>query len=103
MEFEWDIDKNATNIAKHGIDFEIAKEIFSEIWLSKRDKRKDYGEERFIALGLLAEFVLLAVYTRRGNKMRPIFVRRANTEERKIYYGYIKRRTTENPWTDAGL
>ena len=103
MDFEWDSDKNKTNITKHGIDFHFAKEIFSGIWLSKPDNRRDYGETRFIALGLLEEFVLLAVYTLRGQKIRIISVRRANAEERKIYYGYIERRTTENPWSDAGF
>jgi len=103
MEFEWDSDKNKNNIAKHGIDFEFAKEIFLGIWLSKPDLRKDYGEDRFIAIGVLEKFVLLAVYTIRSQKIRLISVRRANTEERRIYHGYIERRTTENPWTDAGL
>jgi len=103
MEFEWDDKKNKANIKKHRIDFELAKEIFSEIRISKPDNRKDYGEDRFIALGLLGEFVLLAVYTRRKDKIRLISVRRSNTEERKIYYGYIERRTTENSWSDAGF
>jgi len=103
MDFEWDSAKNNSNTAKHGIDFEFAKEIFSGIWLSKPDLRKDYGEDRFLAIGVLEEFVLLAVYTIREQKIRLISVRRANTEERRIYHGYIERRTTENPWTDAGL
>jgi uncharacterized DUF497 family protein len=103
MEFEWDGEKNKANIKKRRIDFELAKEIFSEIWISKPDNRKDYGEDRFIALGLLGEFVLLAVYTTRKDKIRLISVRRANTEERKIYDGYIERRTTENSWSDAGF
>lgn len=103
MDFEWDNEKNNTNVVKHGIDFEFAKEIFSGIWLLKPDDRRNYGENRFIALGMLEEFVLLAVYTIRKQKIRLISVRRANTEERRIYYGYIERRTTENPWTDAGF
>jgi len=103
MDFEWDSEKNNANITKHGIDFEFAKEIFSGIWLSKPDNRRDYGENRFIALGVLGEFVLLAVYTIRGEKIRLISVRRANVEERGIYYGYIERRTIENPWSDEGL
>ena len=103
MKFEWDSEKNKANRAKHGIDFEFAKEIFSGVWISKPDNRKDYGENRFIAIGVLEEFVLLAVYTMREQKIRIISIRRANTEEREIYYGYIERRTTENPWTDAGL
>ena len=100
MDFEWDNQKNTTNIAKHGIDFEFAKEIFSDIWISKPDNLKDYGESRFIAIGCLEEFVILAVYTLRGQKIRLISVRLANKEERRIYYGYIERRTIENPWSD---
>ena len=84
MDFEWDNEKNKANIAKHGIDFEFAKEIFSGIWLSKPDNRKDYGETRFIAIGALEEFILLVVYTMREQKIRLILVRRANTQERKI-------------------
>jgi uncharacterized protein len=103
MEFEWDHQKNKVNIAKHGIDFELAKEIFLGIWLSKPDNRIDYGESRFLALGILEEFVLHAVYTLRGQKIRLISVRLANKEERSIYYGYIERRTTENSWSDEGF
>jgi uncharacterized DUF497 family protein len=73
------------------------------VLLSKLDNRKDYGEDRFLALGLLEKFVLLVVYTQRKNKIRLISARRANAEERRIYYGYIERRTIENPWFDAGF
>jgi uncharacterized DUF497 family protein len=100
MDFEWDERKNQANIEKHGIDFEFAKEIFLGIWIAKQDNRKDYGEDRFLALGLLGRFVLLAVYTQRDQKIRLISVRRANTEEKRIYYGYIERGTTENPWSN---
>ncbi|WP_198648844.1 BrnT family toxin [Cyanothece sp. BG0011] len=30
MEFEWDEQKNQTNIIKHGISFQEAKEIFKD-------------------------------------------------------------------------
>lgn len=103
MDFEWDETKNQANIEKHGIDFEFAKEIFLGIWIAKQDNRKDYGEDRFLALGLLDEFVLLAVYTQRHDKIRLISVRRANAEERRIYYGYIERGTTENHWSNEGF
>ena len=101
MDFEWDDAKNIINLKKHGIDFDFAKEIFAGIWISKQDKRKDYGEDRFLALGLLENCVLLAVYTKRGNTIRLISVRRANIAERKIYYDYIAARTVEDPWSDA--
>jgi uncharacterized DUF497 family protein len=31
MDFEWDGQKNQSNIEKHGIDFEFAKEIFGDV------------------------------------------------------------------------
>lgn len=102
MGFEWDNQKNKTNIEKHKPDFEFVKEIFSGVFISKLDNRKDYGEERLVALGLLGEFVLFVVYTRRGETIRLISARRANAEERSVYYGYIERGTTKDPWSDQG-
>ncbi len=103
MECEWDDQKNETNIKKHGIDFEFAQEIFQRSFISKIDARKDYGEVRLLALGSLREFILLVVYTMRGKKIRIISARRANEEERRVYYGYLTRGTTEDPWSDEGL
>jgi uncharacterized DUF497 family protein len=103
MDFEWDDRKKQANIEKHGIDFEFAKEIFSGIWIAKQDNRQYYGEDRFLALGLLDEFVLLVVYTKRFQKMRLISARRANAQERRIHYGYIERRTVEDSWSDEGF
>jgi uncharacterized DUF497 family protein len=103
MDFEWDDRKKQANIEKHGIDFEFAKEIFSGIWIAKQDNRQDYGEDRFLALGLLDEFVLLVVYTQRFQKIRLISARRANAQERRIYYGYIEGRAVEDSWSDEGF
>jgi uncharacterized DUF497 family protein len=103
MDFEWDDRKKQANIEKHGINFEFAKEVSSGIWIAKQDNRQDYGEDRFLALGLLDEFVLLVVYTKRFQKMRLISARRANAQERRIHYGYIERRTVEDSWSDEGF
>ncbi len=103
MEFEWDNQKNKINIEKHGIDFNFAKEVFSGVWISKPDKRKDYGEERLIALRLLGEFILVIVYTLRGEKIRIISTRPANKQERSIYYAYVTRGTIKDPWSDERI
>ena len=40
MKFEWDEEKNKTNQTKHGISFEIAREIFDDpLALSFLDER----------------------------------------------------------------
>lgn len=49
--FEWDENKNASNIAKHGIDFETAIRIFEREVLCWQDIRMDYSEYRQISIG----------------------------------------------------
>jgi len=49
MRFEWDEQKNKTNIRKHGLDFADAPEIFDEPTVVRLDTRQDYGEDRWIA------------------------------------------------------
>lgn len=85
VEFEWNHNKNQSNIKKHGIDFCDAWRIFEKPMLNKIDNRNDYGEQRYISLGQLDDAVVVVVYTIRNNNKRIISIRRANHEERKIY------------------
>jgi len=92
MEFEWDDAKDQTNIRKHGISFSEAKHIFDGPVLTRVDDRSDYGELRTISLGLLSpDAPLLVVHTARGEKTRLISARKANRQEREIYYDYLER------------
>jgi uncharacterized DUF497 family protein len=53
MNIEFDSAKNLKNVHERGISFELAADFnlaTAKIW---PDTRKDYGEERFIALGYL--------------------------------------------------
>jgi hypothetical protein len=51
--FEWDVEKERTNLAKHGIDFEEACfAILDPHRLEAIDDRFDYGEERLQIVGL---------------------------------------------------
>ncbi len=85
MAFEWDAAKNAANIAGHGIDFEDAIRIFDGPMLEKADARRDYGEVRIIAFGVVDGRELAVVYTMRGERRRIISARRAHSRERKAY------------------
>lgn len=84
--FEWDEQKNTINIEKHGVDFQDAKGIFDGFTLQREDSRKDYGETRYVALGEVYGVVLIVVYTRRGEAIRLISARGANSKERTLYY-----------------
>jgi len=85
MEYEWDLNKNRLNIEKHAINFDDAVRIFERPTLEKNDHRQDYGEDRIIAVGLLANKEVVVVYTVRGKKRRIISARRANQDERTAY------------------
>ncbi len=85
MNFEWDGDKNAANIEKHGIDFSDAMRIFEGPTLERVDDRKAYGETRIAAIGIVETRALFVVYTTRGRTRRVISARKANRHERKAY------------------
>ncbi|MBF0516028.1 MAG: BrnT family toxin [Nitrospirae bacterium] len=78
MPYEWDKEKCAINVAKHGIDFEAAKLIFDGQTLEMPDTRRNYGEERTGAYGEVNGVVLFVVYTQRGNNRRIISARKAD-------------------------
>lgn len=93
MKFEWDERKNLSNITKHGFDFADAYRIFNLPMLVYIDERQDYGEERYIAIGLLDGRVIVVVYTEPDeNIVRIISLRKAISHERKRYEQYIKNR-----------
>jgi uncharacterized DUF497 family protein len=63
MDFEWDDSKRQLNIEKHKIDFADAAGVFDDIVYTVPDERKDYGEYRFIPIGLMRGIEVVVVYT----------------------------------------
>lgn len=61
MQYEWDERKRLSNVRKHRIDFSDAVEIFTGDMVLMEDERFDYGERRFVSLGLLQGRVLVVV------------------------------------------
>lgn len=52
-EFEWDDDKAAANLRKHGITFEEARGVFRDpLAIELIDDREAYGEDRFVLIGM---------------------------------------------------
>jgi len=86
MHFEWDEQKNKANIRKHGLDFADAWEIFTAPMLTAPDDREDYGEDRWIGIGMLRGRVVVIVFTERGeDTVRVISLRKALSYERTEY------------------
>ncbi|MGB5771872.1 MAG: BrnT family toxin [Crocosphaera sp.] len=86
MEIEWDNNKAASNLIKHNIDFEDAKNIFLDPNCLEREDKRNYGETRIQVIGIVNQVVLFVVYTKRDNRYRIISARRANKNERRQYY-----------------
>ncbi len=92
MQFEWDENKNRSNIQKHGISFVTAIEVFFSVRLTAEDDRRDYGETRWLTVGEIASgTVIVAVYICRGQRFRIISARKVNERERRRYYEQIQK------------
>jgi len=85
--FEWDPDKAAENLRKHGVDFaDAATALSDELALTIVDDHAD--EERMVSVAMDAlGRVLVVVYTWRGDSVRLISARKATRPERRQYEG----------------
>ncbi len=83
MEFEWDPNKEVSNINKHGISFIAAAELLLASHVVRKSNRQ--GEARYLAIGKFEKRVLAVVYTKRADKYRIISARRACKNEAQFY------------------
>jgi uncharacterized DUF497 family protein len=86
MDVEWDPEKAAANLQKHGIPFSYAVDALEDEYALTREDPHAQGEQRFVTVGMdgLGR-VLTVVYTHRGERIRLISVRRATRREREWY------------------
>ena len=87
MEFEWDPDKAARNLAKHGVSFHEAGTVFGDpLAISYYDPNHSADEDRYLTFGHSSSARLLVVsHTDRGKKTRIISARLATRKERRQY------------------
>ena len=85
--FEWDPEKAALNVAKHGVSFAEAATVFGDpLALTVPDRPHSLGEERFAIFGRSDRGRVLAVqHTERGDRVRLISAREATRHERSQY------------------
>ena len=84
MEFEFDPNKSQTNLLKHGIDFEEAKQL----WLDPgriEIPAKTLDEPRFLIISKIEEKHWSAIFTVRNEMIRIISVRRSRKNEIELY------------------
>jgi uncharacterized protein len=86
-DFEWDDEKAARNLARHGVSFEAARLAFDDPFaVVREDRRRDYGEDRYILLGMVENHLLAVVHTQRDARIRIISARLAEPRERRRYH-----------------
>ncbi len=88
MRFEWHEAKAAANLRNHGVSFELASTVFQDPFAIERvDDREDYGEDRFVIIGMAeGKVVLFVAYTEREERIRIISARRALQIEQDDYF-----------------
>jgi uncharacterized protein len=87
MRYEWDVSKEKSNIKKHGISFEDAKEALNCRLVIVLKEDSDLGEERYVYLGMCKKLNVLVVVVAYPEEeiTRIISARKANKKERKFY------------------
>ncbi|HQU35920.1 MAG: BrnT family toxin [Anaerolineae bacterium] len=86
MKYIWDRQKNETNVKKHELDFADAYKVFESPMLVDLDKREEYGEDRWIGVGLMENRVVVVVFTEPDeDTIRIISFRKATLSEREYY------------------
>ena len=85
MRITFDPIKRGRTLAERGLDFAQAKEVFAGKTFTREDDRFDYGEDRWITVGLLDQRMVVVVWTQRGKTRHVISMRKANEREQARY------------------
>ncbi len=87
MQFEWNQNKAASNLSRHGISFEESKTVFDDpLYVDFYDPDPSQDEERYLIVGESNRGRLLIVsYTERGDLIRLISAREVTRTEREAY------------------
>jgi uncharacterized DUF497 family protein len=85
VEIEFDDGKDAVNRAKHGVSLALGALILANPVGEVIDDRRDYGEQRMNAFGLVQGRLFACTYTMRNDTRRIISVRRASRQEQRTW------------------
>lgn len=85
VEIEFDDVKDAVNLAKHGVSLALGAVVFANPVGEVVDDRRDYGESRMNAFGLVEGRLFACTYTIRNGVRRIISVRRASRQEQRTW------------------
>jgi uncharacterized protein len=85
MSIVFDPAKRDQTLRERGLDFARCGQVFDGPHLTVEDSRIDYGETRYLTIGLLDGRMVVFVWTPRGEDQRVISMRKANDREQACY------------------
>lgn len=81
--WDWDEQKRQATLRLRGLDFSLIHDFdLTTAWIDP-DDRRDYGEARFKATGMIGDRLFIVIFTPRGERFRLISLRKANTREKR--------------------
>lgn len=89
MRFTWHEPKRQMTLEKRGLDFADTEQVFAGPTFTFEDDRRDYGETRFVSLGLLRGQVVVIVHTETADEIRIISMREAEKDEQRLYFSNL--------------
>ena len=89
MRFTWHEPKRQATRNKRGLDFTDADQVFAGPTLTFEDDRQDYGEQRWVTLGVLRGRVVVIVHTENEDEIHVISMREADKDEQLLFFRNI--------------
>ena len=89
MHFTWHESKRETALKGRHLDFADASGVFAGPTLTFEDDREDYGEQRWVTIGLLREKVVVIVHTETDDNIHVISMREAERSEQILFFSNI--------------
>ncbi|HET9028636.1 MAG TPA: BrnT family toxin [Candidatus Aquilonibacter sp.] len=90
---EWDERKSAETTARRGFGFEVAADVFADDYIEAESSGRDFGEQRYLAIGRVDNLIVTVIWTPRGRNRRIISARLSSKKERAIYHGHREEKT----------
>jgi uncharacterized DUF497 family protein len=85
MKYEWDELKKRKNLAKHGLSFEDAEQVFSGPCVTFEDDRFPYGKSGLSPWACWTGRLVVIAHAPRDEGTRIISMRKGNRREQEIY------------------
>ena len=89
MHFTWHESKRQVTLQRRGLDFAQAEQVFVGPTFTFEDDREEYGEQRWVTLGLLNGIVVVVVHTETVDEIRVISMRKAEKDEQRLFFSNL--------------